>query len=296
MAEMQMPGWGGREMTPVRWIGGGHGGRNCPVSGKFWHDYFVVMDKSGCVNDDGSGAMNSSTIFPRVVLCDVYGTLLNVQPPPEDSETRWQALAAKIISGPEISLEEVAARCDRWVQSDHEASRSLGILYPEVDWAKVMVRALPELAAWTDKEQADFVYAHIQLCHRVSLKPGAVLFLDACRDRGVRLALVSNAQAYTWRELDVALFGTGWTLASFEPDLNFWSFVAGFSKPDPEVFRGLAQRLAERGIKPGEALMIGDRFDNDIAPAREADFATWWLADDGDGDWFELGHPELWRI
>ena len=35
--------------------------------------------------------------------------------------------------------------------------------------------------------------------------------------------------------------------------------------------------------------MIGDRFENDIAPAKEAGFATWWLADVGDGDWFELG-------
>jgi FMN phosphatase YigB (HAD superfamily) len=39
----------------------------------------------------------------------------------------------------------------------------------------------------------------------------------------------------------------------------------GLEKPDPEMFR-LALSSAE--CSPGEAVMIGDRLDNDIRPAR----------------------------
>ena len=39
----------------------------------------------------------------------------------------------------------------------------------------------------------------------------------------------------------------------------------GFEKPDPEIFR-LA--LSHAGCAPEEAVMIGDRIDNDIRPAR----------------------------
>lgn len=232
---------------------------------------------------------------PRAILCDVYGTLLEVLPPSADAGEQWRALLAEFVPGPWISLSELATRCDRWIRNDHEVAHRQGVSHPEVDWATVMARALPELATQTENVQADFVYAHMQLCHGISLKPGAAPFLRACRERGIRLALISNAQAYTWRELDVALSGSGSSLASFDSDLNFWSYVEGFSKPDPEVFRSLARRLAERGFDPNEVLMIGDRCDNDIAPAKEAGFATWWLADAGDGDWFDLGH-ELWKV
>ena len=54
----------------------------------------------------------------------------------------------------------------------------------------------------------------------------------------------------------------------FDPELRFWSFENGFSKPDPHVFRILTARLEARGISPSETLMVGDRFDNDIEPAR----------------------------
>lgn len=52
------------------------------------------------------------------------------------------------------------------------------------------------------------------------------------------------------------------------------SWEAGASKPDPAIYR-LALSLA--GYAPEETVMIGDRLDNDIAPAKALGMKTVWL-------------------
>jgi HAD superfamily hydrolase (TIGR01509 family) len=58
--------------------------------------------------------------------------------------------------------------------------------------------------------------------------------------------------------------------------LSFFSVIIsstelGISKPDPEIFR---VALREAGCKPEEAVMIGDRIDNDIRPAKALGMQT----------------------
>ena len=81
-------------------------------------------------------------------------------------------------------------------------------------------------------------------------------------------------------------------LTMFAPDLCFWSFEQGFSKPDPHVFRLLTARLKMRGVRAKHALMVGDRLDNDIEPAKAAGWQTWRFAKqagEDEGDWSRLG-------
>ncbi len=52
------------------------------------------------------------------------------------------------------------------------------------------------------------------------------------------------------------------------------SAEAGVAKPDPEIFR-LALRLS--GCKAENAAMVGDRADNDIAPAKRLGMKTVWV-------------------
>lgn len=52
------------------------------------------------------------------------------------------------------------------------------------------------------------------------------------------------------------------------------SEVTGLKKPDPEIFEWA---LREAGCLPEEAVMVGDRVDNDIAPAARAGFWTIWF-------------------
>ena len=52
------------------------------------------------------------------------------------------------------------------------------------------------------------------------------------------------------------------------------SWEAGFLKPDPALFR---YALSLAGCAPEEAVMIGDRLDNDIFPAKALGMKTVWL-------------------
>jgi len=82
-----------------------------------------------------------------------------------------------------------------------------------------------------------------------------------------RLGLIANQGAECRR----TLARLGW-LDRFE--VVALSEEQGASKPDPALFeRALA--LAE--VAPGEAVMVGDRLDNDIAPAAALGMATAWV-------------------
>ena len=109
------------------------------------------------------------------------------------------------------------------------------------------------------------------------LADGAAECLRELNAKGVLLGIASNSQAYTLRELETALQGAGLNLSTFDRDVRFWSFENGFSKPDPHVFRILTARLEARGFSPAETLMVGDRLDNDIEPARAFGWQTWHL-------------------
>ena len=52
------------------------------------------------------------------------------------------------------------------------------------------------------------------------------------------------------------------------------SWEAGFTKPDPAVFQ---YALSLAGCAPEEAVMIGDRLDNDVFPAKALGMKTVWL-------------------
>ena len=111
--------------------------------------------------------------------------------------------------------------------------------------------------------------------------PGAAEFLSGLQNRGLLTGIASNAQSYTLAELAAA----GIDPSPFPPHLCFWSWQQGYSKPDPGVFQHLATQLAtNHSIQPQEILMIGDRADNDIQPARSAGWKIWHFQ----GEWPHL--------
>jgi FMN phosphatase YigB (HAD superfamily) len=216
----------------------------------------------------------------RAVILDVYHTLLKVDRGPEDAEERWAALCGKVVSpvGAAPSLEIFGAACREEIQRDHAVKKAAGMHWPEVDWREITRQAWPALADLDEAALDDFLTAHAELERRCSTMPGAVEFLVKVRDSGTVLGIASNAQRYTLRELRAAGLATeSW----FVDSLCFWSWREGFSKPDPGVFQVLTRRLADRGIAPEETLMIGDRADNDVLPARAAGWRTWHFT----GEW-----------
>lgn len=226
----------------------------------------------------------------RAVIFDVYKTLLEVAPAPADAEARWADLArATFGTPPRRSLADFLTATEAVIAREHAAARGAGIAHPEVYWPEIVREVLPELAAFPDAAQDAFLLRQKALLHTVNLMPGAAEALVWLRQRGVPLGIASNAQPYTQHELTRALAPAGLDLAWFAPDLCFWSFAHGFSKPDPHVFRLLTSRLCARGIEAMDTLMVGDRLDNDIAPARAQRWRTWRLssmpADAESGDW-----------
>ena len=208
----------------------------------------------------------------RAVIFDVYHTLLVAGPPPDNAAERWTEWWQKYLGdAPALSLAQFDEACRNVVAQDHARMKQEGARWPEVDWRSVAARAAEALSG-LDREQLDaFLSGHAKLQRRTQAAPGAVAFLMQMRQRGILTGIASNAQHYTFGEMEAAgIHGGG-----FARDLCFWSFEHGFSKPDPAVFAWLTARLEERGIRPEEILMIGDRIDNDISPARAAGWQTW---------------------
>lgn len=221
----------------------------------------------------------------RAVVCDVYRTILDVLPPPADAGVQWEALCDRTIGCTPVSLDELSDRCRGIVGDDHAIAKARGVLFPEVVWPDVMLRALPELSALDSAILHDFIYEHMQLVRALCLMPGAANVISRCRQMGIELGIASNAQHYTGRELAGAFEGAGLSVDVFDPELCLWSWQMGFSKPNPHVFQILTARLGHRGIAPDEILMIGDRMDNDIEPARVFGWQT--VRIDDAGGWQE---------
>ena len=236
----------------------------------------------------------------RAVIFDIYGTLLEVGPPRPDARMRWELLwQARLNVEPRLSLEQFSAECERVIAREHAAARMRGIAYPEIYWPDAVSEVLPEFAHLPENDRSDFRFYHAQMAHTVRLMPGAADAVRQFLDGQVRLGLASNCQPYTLRELDTILAGVSLSRKLFTPDLCFFSFEHGFSKPDPHVFQTLTARLAAIGISPRETLMVGDRLDNDITPAKAYGWQTWQLralpTENGriEGDWKQLAHR--WR-
>jgi putative hydrolase of the HAD superfamily len=231
----------------------------------------------------------------RAIIFDVYQTILNVREAPVDAEERWRNLLVQTVGNTiNVSLEELGNRCASIVREDHTEARGRGIDHPEVNWPTVMKRALPILNSLTETKLANFTFHHAQLSRTLSLMPSCGSLLHRCVRSGILLGIASNAQAYTLRELQIALKKARLELGIFQPDLIFWSFQHGFSKPDPYVFQILRARLLNREIASSETLMVGDREDNDLSPAKTVGWRIWQFSQCSEsanrGNWKSLAH------
>jgi FMN phosphatase YigB (HAD superfamily) len=225
----------------------------------------------------------------RAVILDIYGTLLEVAPPPPDADARWQCLCHDLLRAePRLSRLQFSIASSQVIARHHKAAQARGILWPEVHWPAVVDEVLPEVAQLSRHDQEEFLFGQIQTGHSTRMAAETAAALRWLKDRPSLLGIASNAQAYTLRELAEALAAHELGMDLFEGNLCFWSFEHGFSKPDPHVFQILTARLAALGISPREILMVGDRFDNDIEPAKAHGWQTWQFGPAADGDWTSL--------
>jgi putative hydrolase of the HAD superfamily len=226
-------------------------------------------------------SLTSPASAVRAVICDIYGTLLHVAPPPPNSEERWLNGCREIIRHT-LSLTEFNTRCAEAVASQHITRHAEGESFPEVDWLAAVRTALP---VPVDSESAVLISNLHAACSRTcTAMPGALTALESLHRAGILLGIASNAQHYTRDELIHA----GFHWSSFHPDLLFLSGEHGFAKPSPRVFAFLTQKLSALGIQPHETLMAGDSTEKDISPARTANWQTWLIGGEPGGAWEQL--------
>lgn len=231
----------------------------------------------------------------RAVICDIYQTLLAVGPSPPDAPAAWlKFYQARLNSAAPLSLEQFSEASRALIAREHTAARGMGIPFPEILWPEIACEVLPELRKLSADQRSEFLWGIMQLFRTVQLLPSAADGLRALQARGISLGIASNAQQYTLQELDAAFSKETLSREIFVPSLCFFSFEHGFSKPDPHVFRLLTARLRLSGISPDEALMIGNRPDNDIGPAKAQGWQTWHFTEQPspggkqEGDWFQF--------
>jgi FMN phosphatase YigB (HAD superfamily) len=228
----------------------------------------------------------------RAIIFDIYKTLLEVGPPPADADRQWKELWREHFrSDPRLRLNQFNTACDQIIEREHGTARAVGIQFPEVYWPDIVGEVLPEFSRLEMSLRRAFMRGHKRLTHTVTLFREAVGLLRRLHERDIVLGLVSNSQPYTLPELESEFAPAGLSAAIFHPSLRFLSFEHGFSKPDPHVFRLLAARLRTMGIQTKESLIVGDRPDNDIEPAKSHGFQTWQMAPAhiaGGGDWKHL--------
>lgn len=94
--------------------------------------------------------------------------------------------------------------------------------------------------------------------------PDAEAVLRTLQARGYRMGIIANQSPGSEKRL--AKFGL---LPFFE--VVCASAEEGIAKPDPEIFR---RALTRAGCAPADAVMIGDRADNDVAPAKSLGMQT----------------------
>ncbi|MDD2706657.1 MAG: HAD family hydrolase [Verrucomicrobiae bacterium] len=221
------------------------------------------------------------TLPIQAVFFDVYNTLLKLNPAPADANDRWRQLKKHLNLESLPDLARFQEANEIVIARHHVRARTIGIGYPEIYWPQVVKLAWPVTTGLSPAALDDFLFAHARLVHSTTLNDGAANLLGELRGRKIPVGIVSNAQPYTLRELEEGLKKQGLSMDCFRPEICFWSFESGFSKPDPHVFSWLEGRLRRFGIQCSEALIVGDRLDNDILPAQSQGFQTWMTAESG---------------
>ena len=165
--------------------------------------------------------------------------------------------------------------------------KNRGIQFPEVEIDRVWMDVL----GFGSRAQARaFALKFELMTNPVYPMPHAREVIDRCRQQGIRLGIISNAQFYTAYLFDW-FFHAGPAALGFDPDLLFFSYRLGCAKPSETLFRLAVRALHARGIPAASALYVGNDMLNDIYPAQKSGFRTALFAGDARSLRLRRQHP-----
>jgi len=158
-------------------------------------------------------------------------------------------------NGRQTTLDEVLAARERSILVERNGKHYEAIMQRFLDdgtWQRVDKRIRRAQA----KNWAEFS----------PLMPGIVPVIQSLAEK-FKLGIIANQP----REVEGILENLG-LLNYFQ--IHGISQIVGMSKPEPRFFHWA---LAQANCQPHEAVMIGDRVDNDVKPARSIGMKTIWL-------------------
>lgn len=200
----------------------------------------------------------------RAVLFDVDFTL--VRPGPELGPEGYRKVGERHGLTLDPALYEssrLAALDDLQRHPDHVHDDELWI-----DFTEQIVRGMGGDAEGARACAAELVRAW-ERHERFTLYEDALPVLEVLRGHGVRIGLVSNGGR------DLVEFAVHHAI---DADVVVGSRAFGRTKPHPEIFR---HALAELGVEPEEAAMVGDSYEDDIEGARALGMRAFLLDRDG---------------
>lgn len=139
----------------------------------------------------------------------------------------------------------------------------------EVDYAAEVAALLTDLGVASGRHAADrFVEAEHAVWRPAHvIEPPVMELLDALRERGLVVGLVSNV--FDPPSLMRGLFAELGLMARL--DVLALSTEVGKRKPHPRIFHAA---LEQAGVAPAEAMMVGDRLSEDVAGAQAVGLRT----------------------
>ena len=187
---------------------------------------------------------------PRTVVFDIGEVLID--------ETRVWSIWADLLGVSPLTFAAVLGAAIAQGEDHHVVFPHLA---PNVVWQDFADEHERRLGGLQDRD----LYADVRPC------------LQELRDLGFTVALAGNQPAIRQTQLrDLAL----------PHDLLVTSEELGWEKPDDEFFAAILRLLD--APEPADVLYVGDRVDNDIAPAARFGMRTCWLRR---GPWGHLQEP-----
>ena len=230
----------------------------------------------------------------RAVVFDVYGTLISsgVGDISLASESNRDArLRASLVDNgfdlTEASREYALDQQLRTIICQHQAKRrSEGVDYPEVEIRLVWQDLIHTMFEknWIHADQTGEIEALIVdyecRVNPTQVMPNLLNTLQAIRERGLIMSIISNAQFYT-EHLFEAWTDQSIESLSFSPTCNVWSYQELIAKPSTHLYTTAANRLMKHhAIDASAVLYIGNDIRNDIWPAQKIGFKTALFAGD----------------
>ena len=213
---------------------------------------------------------------PRAILVDLDDTILAAGQRPQVLLAIAQEFAAELSPHPPQAVaDQLEAALTRfWSDPERHKVARFGIAAARRSVGRDAFAVLPPLTReLADRFAAQFTAAReaMTVCF-----PGALEGLQALRDHGVRLALITNGSAATQRA-KIARF----ELAGFFDHIQIEGEV-GFGKPEPRAYH---HAMAALGAQPHETWIVGDHLEWEVRTPQTLGLTAVWC------DGFARGLP-----